>query len=597
MASRSGFLASAYAAARQAGLPDVAARVAASQAALESGYGKSAPGNNFYGIKAGPSWTGAVQRLATKEMIGGKLVSVMADFRAYATPQESFRDWANLIGRRFPGVLTAPTFKEAVSALKAGQQGGYATDKFYASKLNAINGRIDPSVASLPETMPAPPSKFRDIPSVPVAPTPQNIQSAMRLANIDNAQYSAPLGEAIGRAPLGNIPSVPSRPTSPTPPSALASWDAPKPSPSFGLGLVTPAAATTLSPQDMRNAVNLGALPAGGALPGAATAVGQPPSFSSPMMMAAAPAAPTQTFSPPSVPAMPSRPVTPTPPAALAAMNSPDVPSSLMAPDALGPLASLAPPDAVQPTFTPAEAISPAVPSVPNVVNAPAARPSVPAARPATPTMASAADVYGGKANIGRATDGNIVSRDALGRMSVTNKFGATTTTLPGGWASVSYGGVPSAPSVPSAAPSVPGIAGPLGQGSIPSTPSTGLFGISPAQTETGNLARGIAGAMTGSAVGSLAGPIGSMIGAALGKSIAQGKNPLDGLLGKNVSFNTQALGLIKAAAPVSGLAFPTAPTRVGALGGTQSNRSMEGMRGISPGAAAAIGRGQGGLY
>jgi hypothetical protein len=194
--------------------------------------------------------------------------------------------------------------------------------------------------------------------------------------------------------------------------------------------------------------------------------------------------------------------------------------------------------------------------------------------------MASAADVYGGKANIGMATDGNIVSRDALGRMSVTNKFGATTTTLPGGWASVSYGGVPSAPSAP---PSAPSIAGPLG-GNIPSVPSTGLFGISPAKTETGNLARGITGAMAGSALGSLVGPIGSLIGAALGKSIAQGKNPLDAF----TQQRTPGLSMNS---------FPTAPSMAGALGGTQSNRSMEGMRGISPGAAAAIGRGQGGLY
>ena len=148
----------------------------------------------------------------------------------------------------------------------------------------------------------------------------------------------------------------------------------------------------------------------------------------------------------------------------------------------------------------------------------------------------------------------------------------------------MSYGGVPSAPSVPSAAPSVPGIAGPLSQGSIPSASSTGLFGISPAKTETGNLARGIAGAMTGSALGSLAGPIGSLIGAALGKSIAQGKNPLDAF----TQQRTPGLSMNS---------FPTAPSMAGALGGTQSNRSMEGMRGISPRAADAISRGVGGLY
>jgi hypothetical protein len=48
----------------------------------------------------------------------------------------------------------------------------------------------------------------------------------------------------------------------------------------------------------------------------------------------------------------------------------------------------------------------------------------------------------------------------------------------------------------------------------------------------------------------------------------------------------------------VSGLGFPDAPTGIkGALGGSQSNRSMDSMRSMSPGAASAIGRGEGGLY
>src|ERR1051325_8293066 len=46
------FFAEHYAYARAAGLPDIAARLAAVQASLESNWGRSAPGDNYHGIQA-----------------------------------------------------------------------------------------------------------------------------------------------------------------------------------------------------------------------------------------------------------------------------------------------------------------------------------------------------------------------------------------------------------------------------------------------------------------------------------------------------------------------------------------------------------------
>ena len=206
-------------------------------------------------------------------------------------------------------------------------------------------------------------------------------------------------------------------------------------------------------------------------------------------------------------------------------------------------------------------------------------------------------DVYNGAANQGFANDGSMVTRDQFGGTSVTNKYGATTMTHPNGMVSVSYG---KAPQPASSFPSAPSIDGPLGAGGITTKQGGGLFGIEPAKTETGNLARGFTGAMAGSALGSFAGPIGSIVGAAIGKSIAQGKNPFDALTGNRATFNTPAFGTIRAVAPQTGGAmgvFPGAPNVRGALGGNQSNNSMAGMRSISPGAASAISRGVGGLY
>lgn len=278
---------------------------------------------------------------------------------------------------------------------------------------------------------------------------------------------------------------------------------------------------------------------------------------------------------------MPARPTTPTPATALAAINkpafAPAVPTVAPQPTTLMPPSVVAPPAPVAPVAR---------------VSAPVSRPSVPAAPRAT-----AMDVYSGAAMQAMDNTGkNMVSRDALGNMSVTNQYGVTTTTSPQGFSSVSYG--PKAPSAP--APSA--ISGPLGTPGV--TQSKGFLGIQPAKTETGNIARGVVGSAVGSAIGSPLGPIGSLIGAALGNSIAKGKNPFDALTGNRqgmISFNTPAFGVINAFAPQTGGAFGTFPGKPtgtpGALGGKQSNNSMGGMRGISPAAADAIGKGVGGLY
>lgn len=425
----------------------------------------------------------------------------------------------------------------------------------------------------------------------PFAVTPRSAPPTPSMRpEVPTALAAAPVGP-VERAALGPVQTAfaaPQRPSTPTPVAALASMSNPAPSvPSAGLGLMSSAQAAPMP-----------------SIPAAALGIGSitPPSFASAQMRAPAIDLPAQTMN---VPSMPSRPVTPTPAAALAAMTAPQapsVPSSLMSPTALGVPQELAPPNSVMPTFVPA------MPNVPPV--APVAPPTVPA-QPKTPAMrvaeahaassfpsaprATAMDVYNGMATQGVANNGNVVSRDQFGNTSVTNQYGVTTTTNPRGMQSTSRG----VPSVPSA-----GIAGPLGNQGIQTQPSGGMFGIQPAKTETGNIARGVVGSMAGSAIGSAAGPIGSIIGAAIGRSIAQGKNPLDAITGNRsgmMSFNSPVFGTINAFAPQTGGAFgtfPGAPTGVkGALGGTQSNRDGKSMAGISPGAAAAIGKGQGGLY
>ena len=63
------------------GIPPAQAQLAAAQSALETGYGKHAPGNAYFGMKAGSSWDGPTQTLRTHEEENGALVAINDEFR------------------------------------------------------------------------------------------------------------------------------------------------------------------------------------------------------------------------------------------------------------------------------------------------------------------------------------------------------------------------------------------------------------------------------------------------------------------------------------------------------------------------------------
>lgn len=153
MSKQSDYVQQVYETARAMGMSDPVARLAAAQSAVETQYGTRLVGNNYFGIKAGSSWTGPSVAAGTKEETGGTLVSTRAKFRAYPSFEASLADWYQTIGRRWPEVLQANSVEEAAAALKAGKPGGYATDSQYASKLLTINNRYAPdSAAPVPAT-------------------------------------------------------------------------------------------------------------------------------------------------------------------------------------------------------------------------------------------------------------------------------------------------------------------------------------------------------------------------------------------------------------------------------------------------------------
>jgi flagellar protein FlgJ len=145
---------SAAGAEAQTGIP---ASFMVAQAAHESGWGKheirnpdGSSSHNLFGIKAGASWKGKVTQVVTTEVIDGQPRKVVAKFRAYASYDESFRDYAQLMkdNPRYAQVVAAGNNVQGFA--QGLQKAGYATDPAYAAKLTrVINTTLRMQQASL----------------------------------------------------------------------------------------------------------------------------------------------------------------------------------------------------------------------------------------------------------------------------------------------------------------------------------------------------------------------------------------------------------------------------------------------------------------
>lgn len=110
-------------------------RIIVAQAAQETGWGKSAPGNNFFGIKSHGQSGG--QNLATSEVINGKTVRINDSFRQFASPADSVRGYGDFIlqNPRYQGLREAKGLDAQLQALGAS---GYATDPNYSQSVGSI---------------------------------------------------------------------------------------------------------------------------------------------------------------------------------------------------------------------------------------------------------------------------------------------------------------------------------------------------------------------------------------------------------------------------------------------------------------------------
>jgi flagellar protein FlgJ len=115
------------------------------QAALETGWGRHVirhrsghSSHNLFGIKADARWDGDRIRVSTLEYREGVALQTRANFRAYASFEDSFADYVDFLQRN-------PRYREALAKtddpkayFAALQQAGYATDPAYAEKIQKI---------------------------------------------------------------------------------------------------------------------------------------------------------------------------------------------------------------------------------------------------------------------------------------------------------------------------------------------------------------------------------------------------------------------------------------------------------------------------
>ena len=109
-------------------------RIIIAQAAVESNYGKAAPGNNYFGIKA-PSGSG--QTLMTNEFVGGQMQRMPQSFKTYESMEDSVKGYADFINRnkRYEDFKSGKTMDEQLAAL---QKSGYATAPNYGQVVGNV---------------------------------------------------------------------------------------------------------------------------------------------------------------------------------------------------------------------------------------------------------------------------------------------------------------------------------------------------------------------------------------------------------------------------------------------------------------------------
>ncbi len=301
-----------------AAYPNIIAMIGAAQSSLETGFGKHAPNNNYFGIK-GPNFKGAKQ--TTKEVVNGKWVTTSDSFRGYSNFEESATDYVRFLmtNRSYKPLLAASTIPAAVQAL---QSSGYATDPGYGTKVLRIlammgmfvNGMMT-SAGTAAAATPATPAK----PAIVAAATTKP-PAPVGAATAAKSSMGIPVNSPLAKPSVTSLPAVLARADQ----SAPTSTDAPAstmvtPVPSSFSGVTSSAVYTPTAAASTPTT------------PPAPVPVPEPvkPVLASPVSMFADVAS-NSSFTPQSIPE-PAKPVTP---AAVEPVRAPPTPAAAPAPNA-----------------------------------------------------------------------------------------------------------------------------------------------------------------------------------------------------------------------------------------------------------------------
>jgi flagellum-specific peptidoglycan hydrolase FlgJ len=173
----------------------VDARIIFAQAALESGWGRRAPQNNYFGIKGKGAF------LMTKEFINGRMVDVPQSFAGYGSMEGSVQGYADLIknSRRYTAFRTARGVDAQIDEL---DRSGYYTDPNYKAKLRTV-------VSSLPA--PGPPALAFQPPPTGAAGGRQNGGGQAGHVRVDVNLRGAPPGTSAQVDTRGAVRAAPPR--------------------------------------------------------------------------------------------------------------------------------------------------------------------------------------------------------------------------------------------------------------------------------------------------------------------------------------------------------------------------------------------------
>lgn len=171
-------------------------RIIVAQAAHESAWGRSAPGNNYFGIKS--HGKGGGQTFTTHEVINGQRVKMNDSFRTFNSPSDSVAGYADFLtsNKRYQPMLAAQGLDAQIDALG---RSGYATDPNYADRIRSIaknipiGSQVASQEASPPQQSGTPAPAFGDpitIGSKPVAEPQTGIMGSMAPATQQQQQPS-----------------------------------------------------------------------------------------------------------------------------------------------------------------------------------------------------------------------------------------------------------------------------------------------------------------------------------------------------------------------------------------------------------------------